>query len=105
MFTALTPIEEEADLVVVVSGAATTLELGITLAVVLVVPDEVVVPLVPPVLPGTTALLTLQAPFRVGMTVIFWRAAGVEPQFVACVIHSTSLSRSNTTVIRVSNAY
>ena len=101
--TGFSPNEEAADsepgLAV---GFARVVELGrLNVLATLVVLDEPAappVPVVPPVFPGATALLTPHAPVKVDMTLIFCNAAGVEPQFVACVIQIRLLSRSKTTI-------
>jgi hypothetical protein len=96
------PVEEEVPVPgpvpVLKVGVAATLELC-TLAV-LTLPEVVAAPPVPPVspvFPAVTPLLTLQAPVRVDITLMLCNAAGVEPQFAACVIQTRLLSRSKTT--------
>lgn len=85
----------EATLPVPKVGVAAVVVLGVV-----TVPEVVgappVVPL-PPLTTGLTALLDVHAPVKVDMAFMFTNAAGVEPQFAACVIQTLLLSRSKTT--------
>lgn len=58
------------------------------------------VPLPPPALSVVTVFLAPQAPFKVDMTFVLARAAGVEPQLSACPIHTTLFSRSKVAMTR-----
>jgi hypothetical protein len=56
--------------------------------------------LLPPAPPPITAPLVSHAPVRVDMTPMLCSAEGAEPQFSACAIQTTLLSRSNVTFQR-----